>query len=59
VDQNTPAIGEHAAEMLLRTMKSKKAVKPQVIEIEPRLIVRESTRLAPAVRDRSAAVQRA
>jgi LacI family transcriptional regulator len=46
VDQNTPAIGEHAAEMLLRTVTSKKPVKPETIEIEPRLIVRDSTRTA-------------
>ena len=44
IDQNTPAIGEHAASMLLESLNSKTPVKPRSITVESRVVVRESTK---------------
>lgn len=44
VDQNTPLIGEHAGAMLLGALTAKSPAKPASVVIEPRVIVRDSTR---------------
>jgi len=44
IDQNSPLIGQKAADLLLELMDSKRALKPRRIFIPPRLIVRDSTR---------------
>jgi LacI family transcriptional regulator len=44
VDQGTCAIGELAADLLLKRINSEKALRPEEILIPPRLVERESTR---------------
>jgi LacI family transcriptional regulator len=44
IDQGSSAIGETAAELLVRRIESKTPLAPERIFIPPRLIVRESTR---------------
>jgi LacI family transcriptional regulator len=44
IDQSSLAIGEKAAELLLKRIESKTAAPPQRILIQPRLVDRESTR---------------
>lgn len=45
VDQGSPAIGEAAADLLLRSLNAKGTALPEQIFISPKLIVRETTRL--------------
>jgi LacI family transcriptional regulator len=45
VDQSSSLIGETAAEILAENMNSKKPVKPKKIQIAPRLVIRDSSRL--------------
>lgn len=44
VDQNCEAIGEHAAKLALSLLEPKPPLQPKTILLEPRLIVRDSTR---------------
>ncbi|HKX30651.1 MAG TPA: LacI family DNA-binding transcriptional regulator [Blastocatellia bacterium] len=44
IDQSCEAMGERAAELALRLLESKTPPQPQALLLEPRLIVRESTR---------------
>ena len=43
VDQNSTALGEHAADLLLAHIESKVPVKPRTILLEPQVIVRDSS----------------
>lgn len=43
VDQNSTALGEHAADLLLAHLESKQPVKPRTILLEPQVIVRDSS----------------
>jgi LacI family transcriptional regulator len=43
VDQSSNAIGHQAAEMLIKSITSKRKKAPQTVLIEPTLVVREST----------------
>lgn len=44
IDQCSPEIGHHAAELALRLIESKRTLEPQSILLEPKLVVRESSR---------------
>ena len=51
IDQNSAAIGERAAKLALSLLEGKTPVRPETILLEPRLIVRDSTRrVSSAVR---------
>jgi len=50
IDQNSAAIGERAAKLALSLMESKTPLRPETILLEPKLVVRDSTRRAVAVR---------
>lgn len=43
VDQNSSAIGEHAAELMLELIHSKKPLKPKTVLLEPKIVERSST----------------
>lgn len=51
VDQSTRQIGTRAAELLLEQIGSKRTLRPQKILIEPKLVVRQSTRRRPSKTD--------
>ena len=44
VDQGTRQIGSRAAELLLEQIGSKRAIRPKKVLIEPKLVIRQSTR---------------
>ena len=46
IDQNSAAIGERAAKLALSLMESKTPLRPETILLEPKLVVRDSTRRA-------------
>lgn len=46
VDQGTHEIGVRAAELLLEQISAKEVVQPKTVLVQPRLIVRQSTRLS-------------
>jgi len=46
IDQNSAAIGERAAKLALTLMDSKTPLRPETILLEPKLVVRDSTRRA-------------
>lgn len=48
IDQNSAAIGERAARLALTLLEGKTSVRPETILLEPRLIVRDSTRRVPS-----------
>ena len=48
VDQSARQIGSRAAELLLEQIGSKRALRPKQVWIEPRLVVRQSTRRLPS-----------
>jgi LacI family transcriptional regulator len=43
VDQNSTALGEHAADLLLEHIQSKQPVRPRTILLQPEVIVRDSS----------------
>lgn len=43
VDQSSSLIGEHAAELLLRLIESKRPPRPKTVLLPPKLVVRESS----------------
>ena len=43
IDQSSTLIGEHAAKIIVQSISSKAKRRPRVVELEPVLIVREST----------------
>ena len=43
IDQGSAAIGQQAAEILMKTIGSKRSRQPRTVIIEPTLVVREST----------------
>ena len=43
IDQSSASIGEQSARMLIEAIGSQKNRRPKTIELEPALIVREST----------------
>jgi LacI family transcriptional regulator len=49
IDQGSAAIGERAANLALSLVASKTAVRPETILLEPKLVVRSSTRRAGTV----------
>src|SRR6185369_15431091 len=44
IDQSSTAIGQHAADMLIKAIGSKRKRQPKTLLIEPILVARESTR---------------
>ncbi len=56
VDQNRIEIGRSAAALLLKLVKAKRVSKPQVVLIEPTLVIRQSSNRIPGL-SRSQAVQ--
>jgi LacI family transcriptional regulator len=51
VDQNTPEIGERAAEVLLEQLGSNKPVKPRTVVVTPHVVVRDSSSRTADPRD--------
>ena len=49
IDQQSATIGERAAGLALSLVESKRTAKPETILLEPKLVVRDSTRRAGAV----------
>jgi LacI family transcriptional regulator len=50
IDQNSAAIGERAAKLALTLMESKTPLRPETILLDPKLVVRDSTRRAASAR---------
>lgn len=56
VDQQTAAIGQKAGKLALQLIDSDKSVAPQKVLLEPKLVVRQSTRRRPEKSSRAARI---